>query len=161
MTSSPRFPQSNGQAERAVRTVKEVMNKNINLHAALCMYMDTPLAYGYSPAQLLFGRSLNLMGIMPEGRIDLNKLRNKKELAREKQSSWYDRRYSTCPRPNLEVSQPVVINDPSGNQVPATVTGTRGQEVVARSQANRLLRRSRAHVRGRDSEITRSEVKPL
>ena len=157
VTSSPRFPQSNGEAERAVRTVKELMNKNINLHAALCMYRDTPLANGYSPAQLLFGRSLNSMGIMPEGRIDLNKLRNKEELAREKQISWYDRRYSTRPRPNLEVSQPVVINEPSGNQVPATVIGTRGREVVARSQANRLFRRNRAHVRGRDSEITRSE----
>ena len=97
------------------------------------------------------------MGIMPEERIDLEKLRNKEELAREKQSSWCNRRYSTRPRPNLEVSQPVVINEPSGNQVPATVIGTRGREVVARSQANRLFRQNRAHVRERDSEITRSE----
>ena len=62
ITSSPRYPQSNGEAERAVQTVKSLMNKNINLQAALCSYRDTPLANGYSPAQLLFGRSLNSMG---------------------------------------------------------------------------------------------------
>ena len=76
------------------------------------------------------------MGIMPEGRIDLNKLRNKKELAREMQSIWCDRIYSTSQRPNLEVSQPVVINEPSGNQVPGMVIRTRGRETVAKSQAN-------------------------
>ena len=37
VTSLPRFPQSNRESERAVRTVKELMNKIINLHAALCM----------------------------------------------------------------------------------------------------------------------------
>ena len=52
VTSLPRFPQSNGESERAVRTVKGLMNKNINLHAVLCMYRDIPLANGFSPAQL-------------------------------------------------------------------------------------------------------------
>ena len=88
------------------------------------MCRDTSLANGYSPAQ--FGRYLNLIGIMPEGRINLNKLEIKEERAREKQSNWYDRKYSTRSRPNLGVSQPVVINEPSGNQVSATIIGTRG-----------------------------------
>ncbi|XP_067950309.1 uncharacterized protein [Watersipora subatra] len=54
VTSSPRYPQSNGKAERAVQTVKALMNKNVSLDAALCSYRDTPLANGYSPAQLLY-----------------------------------------------------------------------------------------------------------
>ena len=82
MSSSPQFPQSNGEAERAVRTVKELINKNIKLRATLCMYRETTLTNGYSPTQLLFGRSLNSMGIMAEGRIDLNKIRNKELLAK-------------------------------------------------------------------------------
>ena len=76
VTSSPQFPQSNREAERVVRTVKGLMDKNINLHAVLCMYRDIPLANGYSPAQLSFGRSLKLMGNMSVGGINLNKLRN-------------------------------------------------------------------------------------
>ena len=82
MINSPQFPQSNEEAERAVTTVKELINKNIKLRAALCMYRETTLVNGYSPTQLLFGRSLNSMGIMAEGRIDLNKIRNKELLAK-------------------------------------------------------------------------------
>ncbi|XP_067931100.1 uncharacterized protein [Watersipora subatra] len=80
ITSAPRFPRSNGAAKRAVRTVKGLMNKTVNLQSALCMYRDTPLANGYSPAELLFGRPMNSMGIMPEGRIDLNKVKAKEEM---------------------------------------------------------------------------------
>ena len=53
VASSPKFPQSDGEAERAVQTVKSLMHKNLNLRMALCAYRDTPLANGHSPAQLL------------------------------------------------------------------------------------------------------------
>ena len=71
ITSSPRYPQSNGEAERAVQTVKGLMRKSINYHAALCAYRDTPVTGGYSPAELLFGRSLNSMGIHRDKRVDV------------------------------------------------------------------------------------------
>ena len=63
ITSSPRYPQSNGEAKRAVQTVKGLMRKNINYHAALSAYGETPITGGYSPAELVFGLSLNSMGI--------------------------------------------------------------------------------------------------
>ena len=40
-TISPRFPQSNEEAVRAVITVEDLKSKNINSLAALCMYRDT------------------------------------------------------------------------------------------------------------------------
>ena len=92
------------------------------------------------------------MRIKLKERMNLNKLRKKAS-----QCSWYNRRYSTCPRPKLEVSQPVMINEPSGNQVPAMVIETRGREIVARSQTNKLFRQNKNHVRGRDGESTRKE----
>ena len=57
-TSSPRFPQSNGEAERAVKTLKCLLAKSYNPYDTLLAYRSTPLSNGYSPAELLMGRKL-------------------------------------------------------------------------------------------------------
>ena len=60
-TSSPRYPQSNGMAERMVRTVKTLIKKckktNQDLHLAMLHLRATPVDSGIaSPAELLLGR---------------------------------------------------------------------------------------------------------
>lgn len=62
LTTSPyHHPQSNGLAERAVRTVKEGLKKmrqgklQTRLSRFLCSYCRTPLKEGKSPAELLLG----------------------------------------------------------------------------------------------------------
>lgn len=57
-TSNPRYPQSNGEAERIVRTVNDLLEKNDDPYIALLSYRDTPGPSGFSPAQLLMGRKL-------------------------------------------------------------------------------------------------------
>ena len=62
-TSSPTYPQSNGQAERAVQTVKNLLHKAImsgqDPYVALMQYRTTPFSgIPYSPAQMLMGRQL-------------------------------------------------------------------------------------------------------
>ena len=66
--SSAYYPQSNGRAEAAVKSMKKAIRGNIGpngslnsdkVTAALLQYRNTPLRnVGLSPAQLLLGRSL-------------------------------------------------------------------------------------------------------
>jgi len=62
-TSSPRFPQSNGWAERYVHTVKQIFKKaqvsNTDVDLALLEFRNTIItAMSESPAQLLMGKNL-------------------------------------------------------------------------------------------------------
>lgn len=57
-TSSPRYPQANGAAERAVKTVKRLLEKNTDPYMAMLIYRSTPLENGNSPSELLMGRKL-------------------------------------------------------------------------------------------------------
>ena len=56
-TSSPRFPQSNGEVERAVET-KSLLKKETDPSKGLLAYRSTPLACGYSPSELLMERKV-------------------------------------------------------------------------------------------------------
>ena len=58
VTSSPRYPQSNREKERAVQTVKALLEKASDPYNALLTYRSTSLRSGHSPAELLMGRKL-------------------------------------------------------------------------------------------------------
>uniref|UniRef100_H3A6G4 Integrase catalytic domain-containing protein n=1 Tax=Latimeria chalumnae TaxID=7897 RepID=H3A6G4_LATCH len=63
ITSSPKYPQSNGLAECGVKTVKHLLKKAMysgeDPQIALLNYRATALEGGKSPAELLFGRQLS------------------------------------------------------------------------------------------------------
>ena len=57
LTSSPKFPQSNGQAERAVQTIRNLLKKLDDLYTSLLSYRATPLSWcDLSPAEFSMGR---------------------------------------------------------------------------------------------------------
>ena len=83
--SSPRYPQSNGKAERAVQTVKTMLKKSVDPYGALLAYQTKTLECGYSPAQLLMSRQLRtsipVMASTLQPRLDESKqLRNRQNI---------------------------------------------------------------------------------
>ena len=70
-TSSPKYPQSNGLAERTVQTVKRILQKakenNSDPFLGFLEYRNTPIDnLDYSPAELLQGRQLrSILPVLP------------------------------------------------------------------------------------------------
>lgn len=59
-TSSPHYPQSNGQVECMVQTVKHLLKKSADPNLAILAYRATSLPWcGQSPSELLMGRKLH------------------------------------------------------------------------------------------------------
>ena len=144
VTSSPLYPQSNGEAERAVQTVKNLMHKNVNIQAALCAYRDTPLSNGYSPSELLYGRGMNSMGILSNKKLDVKRLRSVERSQRVRQADYFNARHRVRERSPIDVGQNITVHE-GRKRSDAVVVATRGREVVA-SRAGKLIRRNREHV---------------
>ena len=98
-TSSPKFPQSNGEAERAVKTVKVLLKKSEDPYVAMLTYRSTPLQNGFSPSQLLMNHWLCTNLPMTEAQLqpqipDFTIVKNKEEEQRRKQKKVFDSRHA-------------------------------------------------------------------
>ena len=67
MTSSQKLPQANGEAERAVQTIKNALKKEKEPAKALMSYRATPLENRSSPAEMLFAtKSRTTVPLLPD-----------------------------------------------------------------------------------------------
>ncbi|KAL0161013.1 hypothetical protein M9458_044738, partial [Cirrhinus mrigala] len=98
ITSSPRFAQSNGEAERHVQTVKHLLDKAKDPYLAMLAYRTTPLPNGYSPAQLLMGQRLRTPipqhhSLLIPSLPDYTTMATKEKGIREKQAANFNTRH--------------------------------------------------------------------
>ena len=106
-TSSPLFPQSNGQAERTVQTAKRLLKNAKDPYMALLTYRSTPLAWcNLSPAELFMGRCLRTTlpqvndQLIPQWKY-LETFRKQNKEFKQRQKSAYDRRHRTSSLPPI------------------------------------------------------------
>ena len=113
--SSPHHPASNGQSERSVGTIKQLMRKAAeegrDIHLAMVEYRNTPISgLEYSPAQLLMSRMLKDKLPTPTTLLfpKLAQEAHRSLSARqERQKKYHDR--GTKILPPLQVGDPVRI----------------------------------------------------
>ena len=94
-TSTPHYPQANGEAERGVQTIKTLLKKAADPYQALLNYRNTPLdGLSLSPAQLLMGCRLKTMLpttaalLRPQGSAEV---KNALEKKKKKEKQYYDK----------------------------------------------------------------------
>ena len=103
-TSSPFFPQSNGQVERTIKTVKKLLKESEDPQMALFAYRSTPFPWcKLSPAELLMGRRLRANvpllkdHIVPDWTF-LKEFRKQNEDFKRRQKQDYDKSHGVQPR---------------------------------------------------------------
>ena len=148
-TSSPRFPQANGESERAVRTVKTLLKKSDDPYLAMLTYRSTPLQNGFSPAELLMNRCLRTNLPMTEEQLqphvpDFATVKAKEEEQRRKQKKVFDLRHATRELDPLLPGEQVWIPDHNTSGSVVEPIAPRSYHV---SIPTGLIRRNRSHLR--------------
>jgi transposase InsO family protein len=150
-TSSPLYPQSNGAAERAVRTAKNILKKNADPYLGLIAHRTAPLYNGLSPCQLLNGR--RMQGILPI-RTELLKETPDKlttSLALEKdrnnrlqQADLYNKRHRVIALPLLDNGDSVWVRDQDRMGEVVGKSGTSPRSYLVKTTMGSTIRRNRS-----------------
>ena len=158
ITSSPGFPQSNGEAERAVKTIKNLLKKERDPYMALLSYRATPLQIGYSPSEMLMGRRLRttvpttLQQLTPK-LPDRDLVRKRDEQEKERQERNFNKRHRARELPALDPGDIVWVPDRNSEATVQSQTNTRSYEVETNEG---LYRRNRQDL----IELSSNESQP-
>ncbi|KAK3741172.1 hypothetical protein QZH41_002992 [Actinostola sp. cb2023] len=131
ITSSPRYPQSNGLAERTVQTAKQILKKakydGSDPNLALLNIRNTPIeGVGLSPAQLLMGRRTRTLlptsgSLLHPSSYNYRQVTQNLQERQVKQKEYYDR--GSKPLNPLRPGDQIHLRDESQNiWIPGTVT---------------------------------------
>ena len=154
-TSSPRYPRSNGLAERMVSTVKSLIKKcrqtGQDVQEALLHLRATPQADLPSPAEMMFGRRIKTTLPGPhliQNGPNMSDVHEKLLQRREDMKRCHDK-HAGKELPELSTGQRVRVRDLDGTWFPAEVSRMsrepRSYEVTTPN--GRVLRRNRSQLR--------------
>ncbi|UYV62145.1 K02A2.6-like [Cordylochernes scorpioides] len=116
ITSSPKFPQSNGFIEAIIKNIKQSFKKEEDCYLTLQAHRTMPLESCYSPAELLMGRRLRTSvpaiesSLMPRY-LDSEALQEREKRRVINQKCLYDKRHDVHSLPPLQQGDSVWIRD--------------------------------------------------
>jgi hypothetical protein len=156
VTSSPRYPQSNGKVENAIKTMKRLMVKasqeNSDPLLALLDWRNTPSEQlGVSPAQILLGRRTRTTLPTTNKLLDTPlaaEAQQALQRAKQKQAQYYDRH--TKDRPTLPIGKTVRFrydDKENGWRKGEVIRALPHRSYVVRAQDGTFYRRTSRHVR--------------
>ncbi|EZA59686.1 hypothetical protein X777_16669, partial [Ooceraea biroi] len=116
ITSSPKYSQSNGAAETAVKIAKSIIKKcKDDIALGFLAYRTTPLDNGFTPAELMFSRKIrSRVPILPRylGSFkEHNKIKVKEQERKDKQEHNYNKRHRSRKLSKLNVNDLVWVID--------------------------------------------------
>jgi hypothetical protein len=154
-TSSPRFPQSSGKSENAVKTCKTIMAKALETQSdpflSLLAWRNTPSEQlEKSPVELMFGRRTRTIIPTASSLLDTESSQHTRErlaAAKRKQALYYNR--NAKPKQQLPVGQTVRVKlKPDSDWHKATVEETLPyRSYTVRLEDGSTRRRTSKHVR--------------
>ena len=154
-SSSPHHHSGNGEAERAVQTVKNLLKKEKDPYLALLNYRATPLLQGQSPAELLMHRKLRTR--VPAVRVDPStsqdaEFREKDKRIKDRMKRNFDQRHRARPLPPVKEGQSVRVKTPTETDavVLRSVPGSNQRSVPLQTENGRVTSRNRSQLRFRD-----------
>ncbi|PVD27865.1 hypothetical protein C0Q70_10440 [Pomacea canaliculata] len=168
VTTSPHYPQGNGEAERAVQIAKKILQQD-EPELALLIYRDTTIsATGYSPAELACGRKLRTtLPTLPENleskTFDKTAVTASDAKAKQSYKNCFDKRHGARPLDELLPGDTVLqkLDGEKHWRSPAVIL----QQCAPRSYIVQTprgsLRRNRRHLRrSRNFEPEQSSSRP-
>jgi transposase InsO family protein len=154
ITCSPYHSQGNGEAERAVQTVKNLLKKADDPYIALLNYRATPLQQGSSTAELLMSRKLRTrVPALPSQHVpqqlDHGMFKQVDTRMKMQQKKTFDNRHKPKPLPQLGSGKKVWVKGHKDTEAvvvgPALANPTRSYQL---NTSGGNVRRNRAHLRG-------------
>lgn len=153
-TSSPRYPRSNGLAERTVQSIKNLLSKTLSSHQdpylAILENRNNPVDGFASPAQLLMSRNLRSTipalphHFKPEV-IDVQSFQENREKIQQRQKFYHDKHSQSLP--TLEKGERIRMRD-GKKWKPAKVTSNEiePRSYIVQTREGRKYRRNRSHL---------------
>lgn len=146
-TSSPKYPESNGLAERSVQTIKRLWEKSDDFNKSIMIYRATPLESGQSPAELLMKR--NIRTGLPA--VKTNKQINFKERdakLKERQKRNFDQKKRVSELETIEPGTEVWVKTNSQDGASGIVIeeSEEPQSLIVQ-RGDQIIRRNRKHLK--------------